>query len=124
METFIRQVDWVPYYHDRSNPHLPPQPVFSFVEQQLQEIRDSLDPENRAQLYRRRARRQEVVDQEMLESGARQLERQAVLIAPPDAVPKRQWAKAKTHGLADARGPTANELARRPTAKTGLSGGE
>ena len=54
-----------------------------------------------------------MVDQEMLELRARQLQRQAVLIAQPDLVPKRTWAKAKSHGRADARGLTANELGRR-----------
>ena len=104
--------DWVPYDNIRIESE-PTHPIFSSVERQLMEVRETLDSEGREQLDRRRARRQELVDEEMLQIAYRQLERQAVPIQPPEPVIKRNFIKAKAHGRADARGLTANEIAKR-----------
>jgi hypothetical protein len=53
---------------------------------------------------RQRARRQELVDEQMVEIGARHLLRQAIPIEQPDPVAKRHRVRAKAHGRADARG--------------------
>ena len=49
----------------------------------------------------------------MVQLGERRLQLQGIPISQPDPVPKRTWTKAKSHGKADARGLTANELGQR-----------
>ena len=49
----------------------------------------------------------------MVELGSRRLQLQSLPVGQPDPVPKRSWTKAKTHGRANARALTANELAER-----------
>ena len=76
-------------------------------------MREEMDTENRHRFDRQRAQRQEQLDEEMAELGSRRLQLQSLPIGQPDPVPKRSWAKAKTHGRAGARALTANELAER-----------
>jgi hypothetical protein len=105
--------DWSPLVEYLPNPHFERQPLFTAVEREVLELREGLNIENRHQFDRQRARRQEMVDEQMLEIGAAHLRRQAIPIEPPDAVSKRSWIKANTHGRADARGLTGNELGQR-----------
>src|SRR4030095_3809484 len=49
--------------------------------------------------------------QKLIAIGKEHLELQALPISLPDPVPKRQYRKKKTHGLADARGLTGAEVA-------------
>ena len=77
------------------------------------EIREELNSENQYRFDRQRARKHELVDEQMVELGARRLQLQDIPINQPDPVPRRSWVKAKSHGRADARGLTANELAER-----------
>ena len=53
------------------------------------------------------------MDEQMIQLGERRLQLQGIPINQPDPVPKRSWSKAKSHGRADARGLTANELGQR-----------
>lgn len=106
--------EWAPFSdYSRSSIAYQPQPFFSSIERRLLELRERLDSERQYQLDRRRVRRQEVVDKEMVELTVRQLQRQTIPITQPDPVPKRTWVKAKAHGRADARGLTTKELVRR-----------
>ena len=91
-------------------PYSLPRLLFTTVERQVLELREELNPENRHYFDRQRARRQELVDEQMVKIGARHLLRQAVPIQQPGPVARRTWVKAKTHGRADARGLTGNEL--------------
>ena len=99
----ITATDWVP-----SGEHTPridlPQPIFTSVEQQLLELRESLDSEGREQLDRRRERRQEMVNRELLDIATRQLQLQAIPIQQPKPISKHNFMKIRT-----ARGLTANE---------------
>src|SRR5882757_9824233 len=49
----------------------------------------------------------------MIELGERRLQLQGIPVNNPDPVPKRSWVKGKTHGRANTRGLTANELGQR-----------
>lgn len=104
---------WAPFTEYVPSPYIARQPLFTTAEREVLELREQLNPENRHQFDRQRARRQEMVDKQMLTIGAAHLERQAISIDGPDAQVRRRWAKAKTHGRANARGLTANELAER-----------
>ena len=72
-----------------------------------------MDSENRHRFDRQRERRQELLDGQLIEMGARRLQFQSIPVNNPDPVPRRTWTKAKSHGRADARGLTANELGER-----------
>ena len=83
------------------------------AERQLLEIREEMNIENRYRFDEQRARRQQQMDKELIELGSRRLQLQSLPIGQPDTIPKRIWAKAKTHGRANTRALTANELAER-----------
>jgi len=72
-----------------------------------------MDSENRHRFDRQRARKQELLDEQMIELGERRLQLQGIPVNNPDPVPKRSWVKGKTHGRANTRGLTANELGQR-----------
>jgi hypothetical protein len=109
----IQLASWAPYTEYTPTSFSQPQPLFTTAERQLLQLREELDSENRHRFDRQRARKHELVDEQMVELGARRLQLQGIPVNQPDPVPKRSWAKAKSHGRADARSLTANELAER-----------
>ena len=94
----IQIASWAPYTEYAPTSSLRPQSLFTIAERQLIEIREELDSENQHRFDRQRARKHELVDQQMVELGARRLQLQSVPINQPDPVPRRSWVKAKSHG--------------------------
>lgn len=105
--------DWEPFVSYSPRPVFQSQPFFSTAERRLLELRETLDSEGQHRMDKRRVKQQEIMDEELLELTSRQVQIQAVPVAQPDPVVKRAWVKAKTHGRADARGLTADELGAR-----------
>ncbi len=75
--------------------------------QQIMELRDQMKPEEKA----RYTRQIEEDQQKLLKIGQQHLKLQQLPISNPSPVPKRQYKKKKSHGLADARGLTGAEVA-------------
>jgi hypothetical protein len=75
--------------------------------QQIMELRDQMKPEEKA----RYTRQIEEDQQKLLKIGQQHLKLQQLPIGNPSPIPKRQYKKKKTHGLADARGLTGAEIA-------------
>ena len=108
----ISTKSWAPYV-EYAQYRAPPEPLFTPLERQLLELRGAMTSENQHRFDRQRARKQELLDQQMVELGSRRLQIQQLPVYNPDPVPKRSWVKQKSHGRADARGLTANELGQR-----------
>jgi hypothetical protein len=70
-------------------------------------LREQMEPEEKARFDRQ----VEAEHQKLIAIGNEYLQLQAFPIGLPDAVPKRQFRKKKTHGQADARGLTGTEIA-------------
>lgn len=75
--------------------------------QQIMELRDQMKPEEKTQY----TRQIEEDQQKLLKIGQQHLKLQQLPISNPSPIPKRQYKKKKTHGLADARGLTGAEIA-------------
>ena len=71
------------------------------------DLREQMEPEEKARFDRQI----EAEQQKLLAIGRTHLELQALPIENPDPVPKRQFRKKKTHGIADARGLSGAEIA-------------
>jgi hypothetical protein len=77
------------------------------TEQLLAELREQMEPEEKARFDRQ----VEAEQQKLIFIAQDHIELQALPIGNPDAVPKPQFRKKKTHGLANARGLTGAEVA-------------
>ena len=75
--------------------------------QLLAELREQMEPEEKARFDRQ----VEAEQQKLIAIAQDHIELQALPIGNPDAVPKPQFRKKKTHGLANARGLTGAEVA-------------
>lgn len=71
------------------------------------DLREQMEPEEKARFDRQI----EAEQQKLLAIGRTHLELQALPIGNPDPVPKPQFRKKKTHGVADARGLSGAEIA-------------
>jgi hypothetical protein len=71
------------------------------------DLREQMEPEEKARFDRQI----EAEQQKLLAIGRTHLELQAFPIGNPDPVPKPQFRKKKTHGVADARGLSGAEIA-------------
>jgi hypothetical protein len=77
------------------------------TEQLLAELREQMEPEEKARFDRQ----VEAEQQKLISIAQDHIELEALPIGNPDAVPKPQFRKKKTHGLANARGLTGAEVA-------------
>ena len=106
-------MDWKPSLDSLYIPPSRPQPLFTAAERRILELREELDRENLHQFDRQRERQHNQVDEDMIELGERRLQLQSIPINQPDPVLRRSWVKKKTHGKANTRSLTANELGER-----------
>jgi hypothetical protein len=70
-------------------------------------LREQMEPEEKTRFDRQI----EAEHQKLIAIGHEHLQLQAFPIGLPDAIPRRQFRKKKTHGLADARGLTGTKIA-------------
>ena len=107
----IRHTNWRPRYpgDERITYEDPVRTAAESTALELASIRRQMEPEEGARFDAQLQNEQ----CKLLEIGKRVVALQTFPIGNPDAVPKRQYQKKKTHGKADARGLTGAEIARK-----------
>lgn len=98
------------YVEDQAQPYSEPARVQAqSTGQTIMDLREQMGPEEKA----RYDRQIEAEQQKLFAIGRAHVELQAFPIGNPDPVPKPQFRKKKTHGVADARGLSGAEIAGR-----------
>jgi hypothetical protein len=105
----IQSTNWqLRYAEDQAQAYSEPARVQAqSTGQAIMDLREQMEPEEKAQFDRQI----EAEQQKLLAIGRTHLELQAFPIGNPDPVPKPQFRKEKTHGVADARGLSGAEIA-------------
>jgi hypothetical protein len=98
--------------------NLPPRQAVASVSDEISVLRARMNEEERHRFDGQARAVGRASEQQLLQLAQQRVVEQALPIGQPDAVPKRTFAKKKTHGLADARELTARELAERELKKT------